>query len=216
MIGSSTVSLTPFAVVSFSLALVCCGRRIEDSSGNGDRGESEASDDATNTSNPGATNTSDPGATSTGPPDEPPLECRDGWVACPDETQCVNLFGNVGHCGECNHACEGIGTTARCSQGKCEPGIWPCIPRDQSIVTCAEACASVGETCAVDAYCSGFAEVWLTDGPNDNDPQQNLEACLNGFSGQYVFRLGCDDPIDWEYEVGGQTVVGVACCCTQP
>ena len=206
--------LSVVTVSSFFLA--CGGRRIGDSSVDTDGG-SDASADTTSASDPGATNTGSP-SDGEGPSEDdssvPLPECTEPWTACPDDPECVSLFGNVSHCGECNHACQGIGTTARCSNYQCEPGIWPCIPRDQGIPSCSEACASVGETCATDAYCSGFAEVWLTDSPTDNDPADNLEACLNGFSGQSVFQLGCNDPIDWGYEVGGRTV-GVACCCTQ-
>ena len=173
--------------------------------------------------------TSDPSASNTGTTpdtageseggtdsDTPPLECRELWTACPGYPECVNLASNAGHCGECYHTCKGTGTNRRCSNYQCEPGLWPCIPRDSGIATCTEACASVGETCATDAFCSGYVGVWLTDSGNDNDPQQNLDACIHGYSPQTAFELGCNDPIDWDFTSGQRTVVGVRCCCTQP
>jgi len=208
----SRLSAQLFVLVLFVQILACGGRRVGDSPS----GTSEMSGPTT-----GSVDSSDPSETNTGAPSSsdtsvPLPDCEEPWVACPGDSECVSLFGNVTHCGECNHSCRGVGVSARCSNYQCEPGVWPCIPRGSGFATCAEACAGAGEVCAVDAYCSGYVEVWLTSGANDDDPEQNLEACMIGFGGQTNFELGCNDPIDWDYEVGGRTVVGVACCCTQP
>jgi hypothetical protein len=144
----------------------------------------------------------------------PPIACEEGFAACGDV--CTLTCCDPSNCGECGHACKGWGTTRNCSGGACEPGIWPCILRDQGISTCAEACASVGEQCPSDAYCSGAVRVWMTASPNDSNPEAMIESCKNLGSGTTSFTLGCNDPIDWSYESLGKTVVGVACCCTQP
>lgn len=144
----------------------------------------------------------------------PPISCEEGYAECDDV--CTLLCCDPSNCGECGHACKGWGTTRRCSGGACEAGIWPCITRDQGISTCAEACASVGEQCPADAYCSGSVRVWMTASQNDSDPEAMIESCRNLGDGTTSFTLACDDPIDWSYESAGKTVLGVACCCTQP
>jgi hypothetical protein len=143
----------------------------------------------------------------------PPIECDEGLTAC--FGYCTDLDHDNGNCGECGHVCEGLGASRECTLGQCEPGIWPCILPDQGIATCAEACASVGETCRVDADCSGSIGAWLTTSANDNNPQAMVDACMHLASNNYGFNHGCDDPIDWDFEILGRTVVGVACCCTQ-
>jgi len=213
----------PFVLVTLSFSFGCGGRRIDGSSTGGAEGGSAEPSDTTGASGPGATDagpsSADDGPGTVGNTGDdtpvPPLECPEGRTACPNSPECVNLLGDVGNCGECGHNCEGTGTSARCSEGQCEPGLWPCIPRAQGSTTCSEACASIGETCAVEAYCSDFVDVYLTDGPNDSDPRGNLESCLLGFGGESFFQIGCDDPIDWDYEIGGRIVVAARCCCTQ-
>jgi hypothetical protein len=179
---------------ALSLAIGCGGRRIADSSAGGSHdgtagmsdamGVSGATDvgDSNETKATGASGTSDDDATI------PPLECPEGLTACPNSPECVNLWWDIGNCGECGHGCKGVSASGRCSNYQCEPGIWPCIPRGQGIVTCSEACASVGETCAPDAFCSGEVAVWLTDSAVDNNPEQNLEACLTRVSRFCVTR----------------------------
>lgn len=196
-------------VTAWSLSLACGERRMEDPPA-GSGGASGTTTDLMSTSS----ESSSDDATST-----PPLECREGWTACPGEEgrlECTSLFGDPGNCGECGHGCRGHGAGPGCSNYQCLPGLWPCIPRDPALATCSQACASVGESCASDAYCSGYAKIWLTDSTNDDDPQDELEDCAVGWGDDALFELGCNDPIDWDSELNGRTVVGIACCCTQP
>ena len=142
-----------------------------------------------------------------------PIVCEEGYTAC--EGECTLLGGDPGNCGECGHACKGWGTTNRCSNWECDPAIWPCIKPEQGIDTCSQACASVGQTCATNTFCSDYVRVWMTASGNDNDPEDNIEACERLVDGHTSFMQSCSDPIDWGFSIGGQTVLGVACCCTQ-
>lgn len=143
----------------------------------------------------------------------PPLQCEAPYVTCDDE--CAILTADAANCGECGHQCNGWGTTRKCRNSQCEPAVWPCIKPDQGIDTCAQACASVGQTCATDAYCSNYVRVWMTTSANDNNPEANIEACERLVDGNTSFTQECHDPIDWNYTSSGKTVLGVACCCTQ-
>src|SRR5690606_13626778 len=168
-----------------------------------------------------STSTGDIGYSETGPSHESgsssttaaPIVCEEGYTAC--EGECTLLGGDPGNCGECGHACKGWGTTNRCSDWTCDPAIWPCIKPDQGIETCSQACASVGQTCATEAFCPDYVRVWLTTSANDNDPEATVETCERLVDGSTSFMQGCNDPIDWDYEILGRTVLGVACCCTQ-
>jgi hypothetical protein len=143
----------------------------------------------------------------------PPITCEDPYTACDGE--CTLLGADASNCGECGHDCKGFGTTKRCSNWECEAGIWPCIKREQGVDTCTEACASVGQICDDNAYCAGHVRVWMTHSANDEDPESTIEECERLVDGNTSFMQKCDDPIDWSYEISGQTVLGVACCCTQ-
>jgi hypothetical protein len=194
-----------------------CMRRISDGDASGGAGSASHSD-ATTAGGPGASETgasSEAGlATGDAPATTaPPIICEDGYTACDGE--CTLLGADQANCGECGYACKGWGTTNRCSNWECEPGIWPCIKPLQGIDTCAQACASVGQTCATDAYCSDYVRVWTTASGNDNNPEATIETCERLIGGNTSFLQGCDEPIDWGYEVAGKTVLGVACCCTQ-
>jgi len=204
------------------LLTAACVRRTSNDDSQGSAGS--GSDDATmptstgyGASGPGVSTeeSGSSGATGDDAPSTtaPPIACDEGFAACGDV--CTLPCCDPSNCGECGHLCKGAGTTRRCSDSVCEPGLWPCIKPDQGVSTCAEACASVGEQCAADAYCSGSVRVWMTTSANDSNPQATIEKCENLIDSTTSFMLACNDPIDWSYESAGKTVLGVACCCTQ-
>lgn len=207
------------------ILLLGCTRTISDSgSGSGSASAGESSP-ATSSEGPSSASTqpssqddgSQSSSSTTGDDTSttalPPIVCEDGYTPCDGE--CVLLGGDPANCGECGHACKGWGTTERCSNWECEPGVWPCIKPDQGITTCNEACASVGQACATDAYCSDYVRVWLTVSANDNNPEATIESCELLVAGSTSFTQSCDTPIDWNFELAGRTVLGIACCCTQ-
>lgn len=195
-----------------------CTRQISDGDASGGAGSATRGDTST-TDGPGASETGATGEEGSTTGDAtattaPPIVCEEGWTACEDD-ECTPLGSDASNCGECGHSCKGWGTTARCIDWKCEPGLWPCIQPHQGIETCAEACASVGQTCATDAYCSDHVRVWLTVSGNDNNPEATIETCEQLSGSSTSFTQSCDAPIDWDYVISGRTVLGVACCCTQ-
>jgi hypothetical protein len=177
--------------------------------GNSESGTSQGDSSASDEGAAGGDDVDDGDITTTGPA----IMCENGWTACDGE--CTLLGADAANCGECGHGCKGAGTTRRCSNWECEPGIWPCIKPDQGIDTCTEACASVGQICDDAAYCAGYVRVWTTTSANDQDPEGSIEACERLVGSNTSFMQSCDDPIDWAYESFGKTVLGVACCCTQ-
>jgi hypothetical protein len=201
----------------FVVASACSRRGISGDDDAGGAGSATAVDSAT-MEGPGASETGasqETGAT-TGDATAttaPPLECEDPYVACDDE--CTVLSADYANCGECGYACKGVGTSKKCRNSQCEPGVWPCVKPEQGVATCTQACASVGQTCAVDADCAGYVRVWMTTSANDNNPEATIEKCERLFDGNTSFTQGCDEPIDWEHTSSGKTVLGVACCCTQ-
>jgi hypothetical protein len=215
-------SISQILVVLLLIVFGCTERGVSSHEGDGNAGSKTEEAEPATTGGPGASETGASGAegsttdsaggtssTSAGPP----ITCEDGWTPCDGE--CALLDVDTANCGECGHSCEGWGTSNRCFHGACEPGVWPCIKPDQGLETCAQACASVGQTCAVDAHCSGYVLIWMTHSANDEDPESTIEECERLVDGNTSFMQSCDDPIDWGYESFGKTVLGVACCCTQ-
>lgn len=151
----------------------------------------------------------------------PPLVCEEGWTECNGE--CVTLNSNLAHCGECFHSCQGAGVAHYCELGLCGPALWPCMEKHDGWeagppATCADACAAAGETCLDDprdADCAGTVVFWFDDGPTDTTIEDDIEGCERLQSAETSMQLSCTEALPWDLELGGQKVVGLACCCTQ-
>ena len=152
---------------------------------------------------------------------EPPLVCEEGWTVCNGE--CVTLNSNLAHCGECFHSCQGAGVAHDCVLGLCGPALWPCMVKDDPWEagpppTCADACAAAGETCVDDpqqADCAGNVAFWFDDGPTDTTIEDDIEICQKLHTIETLLQQSCSEPLPWDLELGGQKLVGLACCCTQ-
>ena len=138
-----------------------------------------------------------------------PKDCEPGFTWC--DVSCVSTPNHPGHCGECFHSCKGASNTETCRDSQCEPAYWPCITPGLGVETCSDACALIGETCVDEgAKCSGSIVAWLDYAGG------GVDSCMQLVGPNTGFDLGCADAIPWDYTHAGQSVAGVACCCTQP
>lgn len=124
---------------------------------------------------------------------------------------CGDTSNDWENCGTCGRVCSnggdkcGEGSSpmmACCEGGQCSPYWGPCF-RQEDFVTCAEACASIGETCVADGCSSGTfgrtTVAWT------NGTAANCETATNPHTGD---NWSCDTTLTWE------TVAVRRCCCT--
>lgn len=127
----------------------------------------------------------------------------------PSDLPCggANLQTDNQHCGECGNECivwyEGTDLEAgTCAEGQCGPTWTEC---DSGFETCAERCASTGQTCNE----GGCAEVsgLIIDVPG-------FDAC-NVLLHSKTSILECDDLISWEPS-DASDIREAVCCCDLP
>lgn len=125
-----------------------------------------------------------------------------GGFACGDTTS------DWQNCGACGRKCDnggkncGKGTApACCANGACAPAFAPCFGEDAGFTTCAEACASVGETC--------LAKGCLIETTMLTSLAWDLaDRCETLGPANTISTGACDTPFTWNGE-------GVRrCCCT--
>jgi hypothetical protein len=124
--------------------------------------------------------------------------------ACGDTT---SDWQNCGACGrKCDNGGKNCGTgsaPACCANGVCAPAFAPCFGEDAGFTTCADACASVGETCmAKGCLIETTMTTWLGWALSVEDRCQKLGTAITASTGS------CDVPFAWTGEDLRR------CCCT--
>jgi hypothetical protein len=113
------------------------------------------------------------------------------------------------NCGACGHVCKNANSVfggacpsaGCCVNGACGPSPGACITQQSGFTTCANYCASIGETCVAQgcALSDVTWDAWVT--------AMRCESVFNPV--QARDRGACDTPIAWD-----GTIVDVRCCCT--
>lgn len=130
------------------------------------------------------------------------LTCDDGIRAAPAACNgtCTDLANDSDHCSTCGNVCKvyqpGNLDVGACEQSTCPPTFVHCVSY-QDFTSCADICASIGETCVVGG-CVGATSILSTKG----DCTDYMYDHSNG-------AHACEDPYP------GFDVYPVRCCCTQ-
>jgi hypothetical protein len=115
------------------------------------------------------------------------------------------------NCGACGHVCKNADpvwagncpTGGCCAAGKCGPFLGACITEHDGFTTCADYCASIGETCVQHGCYPGSVTF---DGWGMANRCEMYSSAIDSFS-----TGACDAPIGLK----DNTVVAYArCCCT--
>ncbi len=192
-------------------AISACGPSAGDGNGSG---ATEADSGPDSTTGASLTSTSGPGDSAATGTTAGPVTCPEGETPCGDE--CVDLLWSEEHCGACDRACQVVGGVGECWEGECPPTAY-CAMADQGLETCAEVCASYGQTCidtdpAVPGSCGGEFYGLFYEVSASFD-------CEAGFFASSLMMGGCSDAIRWDHVSGpngGSLPDAVSCCCTQP
>jgi hypothetical protein len=123
---------------------------------------------------------------------------------------CGDTMSDWQNCGACGRKCDNGGENcgkgsapACCANGVCAPALSACFRESANFSTCAEACASAGETCvAKGCLIETTMTTWLGWADSVEDRCQNLGPAISASTGS------CDLPFAWSGESSRR------CCCT--
>jgi hypothetical protein len=132
--------------------------------------------------------------------------CAENQIEC--DGVCVNPNSDTNNCGQCGRTCwEGQMDLLEggCFQGECRPHYSECFTQADGFTTCAEVCASKGQTCRDKddlLRCGNVARAW-----HDPDEFEICEAHLDGVGLNNLEN--CESPLPFD------NYAYITCCCTQ-
>ena len=141
--------------------------------------------------------------------DSDPEVCREApgdnlYYQCGDE--CVWLHASRDHCGACFNECRNGVAESECREGRCAPFRGDCIYPESQFSDCSSYCAANGGRCELgDGACAS---------PYTGYTGDELACEGSSFATEVIgIDATCDDPINWDARFGGESLIGVRCCC---